>query len=570
MESFVHRRTGHARWHCRESWAQVLLGPKGLRLDEWLGDGDVEVVKHGPHRSVYRVRVERREFFVKHFRCCTIWDRLRHWFRRSPARREWLKAERIAKLGISTIRPVAWQEETGRGPVGDSFLVTEAILNGCSLDEYQRRYLPLLSPNERRTVGRRLLTDLARFMGRIHQSGIHHHDLHPGNVVVLLEGDRPLVDRERDCYRFHLIDVGGVRFTKALTWSATRTALAVLNAAWGGRMSRTDRYRFWESYLAVRPRLKVPPSSQVIQQLKKRTERYCRFRLRRLDRRTLRTNHDFVALRTPSGRSHGVSEMPVDTLRKISASAETLLWENMHQPVKLDRGSLIVEADLCLGDDTVHVAYKRYRARKWWKQLLAPFRPARAVQSWKRGHALQLRGIPAARPVVAVERRRPWYRCESYLAVQWIEGSENLHLYLWRMAEKPTQVRMCQANRCAESIGRLLGRMHAQRVLHGDLKGSNLLVADRNGRIESFLVDVDDVCLDADTSRANRVADLARLAASLEAHPWVSRTVRLRFLRAYLKAAGQNSTEWKCLWQAIARRSGRINHRKRRKQQAIL
>ncbi len=570
MESFVHRRTSHARWHCRESWAQVLLGPKGLRLDEWLGDGDVEVVKHGPHRSVYRVRVERREFFVKHFRCCTIWDRVRHWFRRSPARREWLKAERIAKLGISTIRPVAWQEETGRGPVGDSFLVTEAIPDGCSLDEYQRRYLPLLSSNERRTVGRRLLTDLARFMGRIHQSGIHHNDLHPGNVVVLLEGDRPLVDRERDCYRFHLIDVGGVRFTKALTWSATRTALAVLNAAWGGRLSRTDRYRFWETYLAVRPRLKVPPPSQVIQQLKKRTERYCRFRLRRLDRRTLRTNHDFVALRTPSGRSHGVSEMPVDTLRKISASAETLLWENMHQPVKLDRGSVIVEADLCLGDDTVHVAYKRYRARKWWKQLLAPFRPARAVQGWKRGHALQLRGIPAARPVVAVDRRRPWYRCESYLAVEWIEGSENLHLYLWRIAGEPQHLRVRRASRCAESIGRLLGRMHAQRVLHGDLKGSNLLVADRNGRIESFLVDVDDVCLEADTSRANRVADIARLAASLEAHPWVSRTVRLRFLRAYLKAAGQNSTEWKWFWQAIARRSGRINHRKRRKQQAIL
>ncbi len=570
MESFVHRRTDHARWHCRESWAQVLLGPKGLRLDEWLGDGHVEVVKHGPHRSVYRVCVGPREFFVKHFRCCTIWDRARHWFRRSPARREWLKAESIAQLGINTIRPAAWQEQKGRGPVGDSFLVTAAISNGCSLDEYQRRYLPLLPPNERRSVGRRLLTELARFMGRIHQAGIRHNDFHPGNVVVLLEEDRPLVDRGRGCYQFHLIDVGGVRFTKALTWSATRTALVVLNAAWGRRISRTDRHRFWKAYLAVRPELKVPPLSQVIQQLEKLTERYRRLRLRRLDRRTLRTSHDFVALRTPSGRSHGVSEMPVDTLRKISTSPETLLWENMHRPVKLDRGSVIVEADLRLGEDTVHVAYKRYRARKWWKQLLAPFRPARAVQSWQRGHALQLRGIPAARPVVAVDRRRPWYRCESYLAVQWIEGSENLHLYLWRMAEKPTQVRMRQANRCAESIGRLLGRMHAQRVLHGDLKGSNLLVADRNGRIESYLVDVDDVCLNAETSRANRVADVARLAASLEAHPWVSRTVRVRFLRAYLKAAGQKSTEWKWLWQAIARRSGRINHRKRRKQQAIL
>jgi tRNA A-37 threonylcarbamoyl transferase component Bud32 len=242
----------------------------------------------------------------------------------------------------------------------------------------------------------------------------------------------------------------------------------------------------------------------------------------------------------------------------------------MHQPVKLDRGSVIVEADLPLQDRTVHVAYKRYRPRKWWKALLAPFRPARAVQSWQRGHALWLRGIPTARPVAAVDRRRPWYRCESYLAVEWIEGSENLHLYLWRMADQPHNVRMRQANRCAESLGRLLGRMHAQRVLHGDLKGSNLLVTDRDGQVESHLIDVDDVCLNVDTTLSRRAADLARLAASLEAHPWVSRIARLRFLRAYMEVRGPGAFDWKRLWYAVAKRTESITRRKRRKKQAIL
>jgi tRNA A-37 threonylcarbamoyl transferase component Bud32 len=407
-------------------------------------------------------------------------------------------------------------------------------------------------------------------VGKVHQSGICHNDFHPGNLLLPIDGNRPLVDRQTGRYRLHLIDVPGVRFSKPLLWPAVRASFVVLNAAWGRRLSRSDRYRFWKAYLTARPDLKVPPLPRVVCQVEKRTEAHCQRRLQRRDRRTLRTSHDFVALRTSVGRSHGVSQMPRSAMHELSTAPETLLWENMHRPVKLDRGSLIVEADLPLGDRTIHVAYKRYRPRKWWKLLLAPLRPARAVQGWQRGHALQLRGIPAARPVIAVDRRRPWFRCESYLAVQWIEDSENLHLYLWRMARETQQVRMRQANRCADSIGRLLGRMHAQRVLHGDLKGSNLLVTDRDGRIESYLVDFDQVCLNIDTSLLHRAADLARLAASLDAHPWVSRTVRVRFLRAYLKAAGQNSADWKQLWLTVSERSRRINRRKRRKGQTIL
>ena len=333
---------------------------------------------------------------------------------------------------------------------------------------------------------------------------------------------------------------------------------------------QTDRYRFWKAYLTARPNWNAPPLPQVVREIEHHTEAHRQHRLQRRDRRTLRTSQDYVALKTATGRAHGLSQLPSATLRDLATSPESLLHQNIHQPVKLDHGSTIVEAELPLQDRPVHVAYKRYRPRKWWKALLAPFRPARAVQGWQRGHALQLRNIPAARPILAVDRRRPWYRCESYLAVQWIENSENLHLYLWRIANEPHEVRLRQANRCADSLGRLLGRMHAQRVLHGDLKASNLLITDRDGQIDSHLVDADDVTLNIDTTLPRRAADLARLAASLETHPWVPHTVPLRFLRAYLKETRQPAFDWKTLWHAIAERAQPINRRKRRKKQAIL
>ena len=570
MDSFVQGRTATNRWQCRSSWASVLLGPDGLHLSQWLANGQAEVIKHGPHRSVYRVRLQDHEFYVKHFRCHTIWDRARHVLRQSQARREWNKATAIAQRDVPTIHPIAWQEEKGRGVVGESYLVTCAIPESCTLDEYCSRHLPLLPSNERPSIRRRLIQEFARFVAEFHRAGIHHDDFHSGNVLLSLDGHRPLVDPQTKKYRLHLIDVPGVQLDGKLVWSKVRATLVVLNAAWQSHLTSIDRHRFWKEYCAAREDWQAPSTERAVREIERDTEAYRRKRLRRRDRRTLRTSQDYIALRTAVGYAHGLIHLPSEILHDLAVSPEKLLTENMHQPVKLDHGSLIVQADLPLNNRHVHVAYKRYRPRKWWKVLLAPFRPARAVQAWHHGHALQLRGIPAARPVLAVDRRRPWYRCESYLAVEWIENSENLHLYLWRIVDRPHETRMRQANRCAESLGRLLGRMHAQRVLHGDLKASNLLVTDCNGQIETHLVDADDVTLNIETTLSRRATDLARLAASLEAHPWVSRTVRARFLRAYRKETGDGATDGKTLSHTIAERARPINRRKRRKKQAIL
>ena len=570
MDSFVHGRTKMARWECHSDWASVLFGPDGLRLDQWLARGQVEVVKHGPHRSVYRVAFGDRQVYVKHYRCCTIWDRARLWFRPSQARREWLKAREIARRGVSTVRPLALQEGNRGGATGESFLVTEAISDSCALGECWRRLVSDRASGEHGPTGRRLLVEVARFLAKVHEAGIDHNDLHPGNLLVALDGDLPRLESKTGRYRFHLIDVPGVRISGPLAWPAVRDNLALLGAAWRADLSGGDRQHFWHAYCRARPELEVPPPALVHRQFEERTELICRRRLRRRDRRALRTSCDFVALRTPSGRSHGVSELPLETLQQLTAAPRIFLRENMDRPVKLDRGSVIVEAELPLSEGAVHVAYKCYRPRKWWKVFLAPFRRARAVRTWQRGHGLQLRGISAARPIAAVDCRRPWYRCESYLASQWIEGSENLHLYLWRMAGEPQRVRDRQAKRCADSLGRLLGRMHAQRVLHGDLKASNLMVTDRDGQIETCLVDLDDVCLDADVSLSRRAAELSRLAVGLVAHPWLSRTVLVRFLRAYLESGGWPAADWKPLWRAVAGKSEWMTRRKRRKGQAVL
>lgn len=568
--AFVQGRTAAARWLACGEWAEVLFGPEGLRLEDWLAGGEVEVHKHGPHRTVYRVSAGRREFFVKHYRCSTFWDTARHLVRLSPARREWDRAERVAQRGIATITPLGWQEQKGLGPVGESFLVTEAIPGGCSLEVYLRERLPALPHAVRRRVRRRLLDDFADFTARIHRAGVRHDDFHPGNFVVSLEEGLPRIDRETGLAWIHLIDLPGVRLGRPLGWKAVRDDLVALNASCFEQVSSRDRYRFWRAYLAARPELPLCSEREALREIAARTAVYQRRRLRRRDKRALQNNRDYVKLEMPGGRAHGVGEFSPESLRQFFDATEALVLENLHRSVKLDHGSMIVEAELPVGGRPVRVAMKRYAPRRWWKILLAPFRQARAVRGWHRGHALRLRGIATARPIAACAVKHPWFRPRSYLAVEWIDGAENLHLYLWRLAGEEQVGRTRRVNQCARQLGAMLGRMHARNVLHSDLKGSNLLVVEEAGRIRTYLVDLDDVSLGGKVSFHRRAADLARLAVSIRAHPWISATAVCRFLRAYQRQIGPAAGDWKRMWRAVAGRSEKIANKKRRRKEAIL
>ena len=51
------RQTPDVGWWYRDGWGEVLLGPEGLRLDEWREAGVLTTVKSGPHRIVYCVRL---------------------------------------------------------------------------------------------------------------------------------------------------------------------------------------------------------------------------------------------------------------------------------------------------------------------------------------------------------------------------------------------------------------------------------------------------------------------------------------------------------------------------------
>ena len=278
----------------------------------------------------------------------------------------------------------------------------------------------------------------------------------------------------------------------------------------------------------------------------------------------------FVTLRCGGGILHAVGDISREQLTRLGEDPDRLLWENIDRPVKLGHGSQVVEGVFALHDRRTRVAFKRYRPRNMWKAFCSLFRRGRALRSWHGGQILHTNQIPTARPLAVFESRGLHRPGVSYLVTQWIDNAENLHLFGWRLAADALPDRLSVAVRCAESVGRVVGQMHRKNVSHGDLKAANILVSFEQDALETHLIDTDDVRVFRRLGRRRQVSDLARLAAGLAAHPWVSRTVCVRFFRAYASQFGPGEISWKPLWREVLQRSRHMSRKMQRHGERVL
>ncbi|MHC4777637.1 MAG: lipopolysaccharide kinase InaA family protein, partial [Planctomycetota bacterium] len=113
---------------------------------------------------------------MKTFRPKGILDMFRYLFLPSPARIERDNALEARKRDVAAPRPLAVGERRRFGFLVQSTLVMGAV-NGKPLDEVMETREDGISRSE-------LLTKLGRFVKAMHDRGMRHDDLHPGNILV--------------------------------------------------------------------------------------------------------------------------------------------------------------------------------------------------------------------------------------------------------------------------------------------------------------------------------------------------------------------------------------------------
>lgn len=286
--------------------------------------------------------------------------------------------------------------------------------------------------------------------------------------------------------------------------------------------------------------------------------------------------HDAATVRSRWGRAqrgyrlsragrigYASPEFPRDCLIRLLEFPELPFRTSTRETIKVEQTTLLVCAHLPIDGRMVPVAYKRVRRRNWLKRLTAALRGNRARRAWRLAQRMERLGIATATPLAAIIPRWELRQPDSFLMTAWVEHSCNLDLRLQAANESPLSTG--RARTAARSLGNLLGRMHAARISHRDLKASNVLLQETATDASARIIDLDGAAVRLYLSRRRRGRDLARLMLDLERFPIVSRSQRLRFLKAYL-AAGAPRWNWKSAWRHFKSPTATLNARKRKRE----
>ena len=265
------------------------------------------------------------------------------------------------------------------------------------------------------------------------------------------------------------------------------------------------------------------------------------------------------------GIGYAVSEFSHACLIRLIDYPEMPLRISTREIVKAGHSTLLVRTELPIGNRLVPVAYKRVRRRNWLKSLTVLFRTNRTFRTWQLGHALLNRGIATARPLAVITSRRHEMGRPTFLAAEWIEGALDLYAYSQWIDQLPPWLRTDRLKAAAESLGRLVGRMHARNVSHRDLKSGNLLLVDRGPTVKAYVIDLDGAALRKRVPRSLRLRNLTRLVIGLKSCAHIQNSIRLRFLKAYLLEVGDDSWQWKDVWRQLATLSDARSARKQKK-----
>lgn len=563
---WVWRRFGRVGWWVRRGWEQVLLGPRGLPLQEWRAQGRLETIKTGPHRVVYRASLPAGAVYIKHYKIPSWREMLRQWFRRGKGRNEAKRALRLASLGIPTITPIALGEQRKNKFLFENYLISPEIAGAVPLDEFVETHLQTRPFREQVRLRHALSVEVARLTARLHDARFVHQDFHPGNILVR--------ETSAGTIELAMIDLDALRVRRRLTWRGARANLALLNHYFWCRSERSDRHRFLKAYLDFRghPRDKLENFALAIEQS---TRCWAERLWRRWGRRCRGNNKYFRVHRAPGAWAVASRLLEKAEARAIAADPESIFSHSETRIIKHSRTTTVAETTLTVDGAPASVIFKRFNCKKALDPVFALFRPTRGWRAWQGGQHLASRGIPTPQNLLYIRRRADRSLLNplgilagcTYVATITAQPSSTLYDHIHAdLAPLPACDRMRQTRRLARLLARAVRVLHERSLAHRDLKAANVLVIPQeNGAISLSFIDLVGVELRHPLPRSRRIQNMARLYLSLEKVPWATRTDALRFLKSYLAGSCSGRTEWKGIWREVARASNGKREQNRRR-----
>ncbi|MCJ7729967.1 MAG: hypothetical protein MUO27_08850 [Sedimentisphaerales bacterium] len=171
------------------------------------------------------------------------WDFVKHFFRSSRAKRAMEAGFMLAENGFESPYVIAMGQRNFAFLTTRSFVATLEVENSRSV--YQ-----LVSAAEKFQEKRSFIRAFGRTIGRMHADGIFHGDLRLGNVLAQKTEDRGQKTEDGKQWHFFFLDNERTKRFRRLPARLRLKNLVQINMFEPGKVSNTDRMRFFKEYWA--------------------------------------------------------------------------------------------------------------------------------------------------------------------------------------------------------------------------------------------------------------------------------------------------------------------------------
>jgi tRNA A-37 threonylcarbamoyl transferase component Bud32 len=485
-----------------------------------------QLVKANPHRRVLRIESNGCTFFLKQHQATTLAERLGVLLFPSRAKAEWNALHKMRLLGFETPVPVAYaQGKTGEGHT--SILVTAAIEDAPNL----REALQLLSPDRRLQLAKSLGVQLRV----LHDRGIYHRDMQPGNFFVRPAGSG---------FKFYFLDLHKAVFGANV--SARRRARDLAQLVFN--LATFCDSEVIDALLAGYSGAEV--GRRFARRVKRKAGKLQAARKRSRARRCLKNSSRFAVERVGNLRIYLRRELPKDVvmaaLEKYRASGERVV-----------------------AGPGVPFYIKEIQSAGLYQNFKDLFQRPRGRRAWHAANALTLRGILTPRPLALVEERFAGLLRRSYLITEFVTSPQTLAQYVHEkfvMGNPPSS----ELQAFSRKLTRAVAALYKESIYHSDLKASNILVRAESGKApEFYFTDLDGIQLWRKPRPSRVVKNLVQLYCSL---PFcVARPLAVRFFLRFLRETGlgpqlrhrlpeiaRKAQKRRQRWIEIVRKHGRI------------
>jgi tRNA A-37 threonylcarbamoyl transferase component Bud32 len=345
-------------------------------------------------------------------------------------------------------------------------------------------------------ASQQLLEEMTTILAGHHMAGVCQTDLHLNNFVISED-------------KIYTLDGAGIIVTEgefSLQQGLDNLALFLAQLAPRWVASAPKLYRH---YLAQRGQEQGPGSDYLARQIEL-------LRRRRWDKYKGKLFRDCTSFRYRKSSDR----LEIVATRHLSPELDSLLSDPDGSLV--DGGQVLKKGNTCTVWTTdvavLRLVVKRYNVKGLWHGIKLGVWPSRAFRSWKSAHRLLFHGISTPAPVAVLKRGRQGLRPVTYFFMEYIDG---VGAHSWFLDAAVTTE---EKSAVAAKIASLFRQLMEQRISHGDMKASNIMVVGN----EVMLIDLDSMHRHVTTVGLRRAwrSDLRRFMANWDETPELAELFR--------------------------------------------